>query len=102
KKGVALLNGFVSYASTYKNDQNDKPNSDADREKLRHDERKKAMEALIDSATDRTNRGGAVIVSAGVGVGFNVGRASRDFGDTFWSPTLSLPLGVAIQYLPRS
>jgi hypothetical protein len=105
KKGVALLNGFVSYASTYQ-DKPDATNNDkteAEREKLRHDERKKAMEELIDSTTDRSNRQGDWVVSTGVAVGFNAGRVPRNFrlDDAFWSPSLSLPLGVSIEYLPR-
>jgi hypothetical protein len=104
KKGIAILNGFVSYASTYDETQDPKDASAAEREKVRHDERKKAMEELIASTTERSGRGGDWVVSAGVGVGLNAGRTPRTLSvsDAFWSPTLSLPLGVAVQYLPKN
>lgn len=108
KKGLALLNGFVSYASTY--DDAPRPGEEAktqaEREKLRHDERKKAMEGLIDSATDRSNRAGRWVFSVGVGVGLTTGRVpklSSSFGDDHtWVPSLTLPLGFAYQKLPGS
>lgn len=107
RKGIALLNGFVSYASTYKEGPGDAEDgkTTAEREKLRHDERKKAMQALIESTTDRANRGGQWVWSVGVGVGMSGGRVRNlenlTTTDYFFVPSLSLPVGVAVQKLPR-
>ena len=114
RKAFALLNGFISYASTYqKAPSSGNAAEDAAREKVQHEERKKAMESLINSVTDRSGRGRNWVASLGVGVGFQVGRWGEDCNvvgdptdtcDTFYDPipNLSLPMGFAIQYLPAA
>jgi hypothetical protein len=109
KRGVALLNGFISYASTYREGARDgeATKSDAEREKLRHDERKKAMDSLIDSATDRSNRRNRPLWSAGVGVGVGLNwryargaglGANADQSGVLFVPQLALPTGIALDY----
>jgi len=109
RTGIAVLNGFISYASTYRapSHSNETEKTDAERERLRHGERKKAMESLIDSATDRSNRRGKHILSFGVGVGFGMnvryarGAGLRPYPDTekvLFVPQLSLPTGLAYDY----
>jgi hypothetical protein len=107
KKGVAVLNGFVSYASTYKEGvrEGEESKTDAEREKLRHEERRKAMESLIDTVTDRSNRGGRWVASVGVSAGFAFGRwpvgntpsLRLDYSGV---PAPSLPIGFGLQLLP--
>lgn len=117
RKAFALLNGFISYSSTYMQEApSDDPAENAERERLRHEERKKAMESLIASVTDRTGRGGDWVFSAGVGVGLQSLRwpqgcsvtvddktteGSCD-GEHDWTPNLSLPMGIAVDRLPRA
>jgi hypothetical protein len=76
--------------------------------------RKKAIENLIDSATDRQSRGGDWIVSLGVPVGISAGRRwtpgtsasgypSADFSDAFERERAfawRIPLGLSLQRLP--
>ncbi len=112
KKSLALLNGFVSYAASYRKEPNDASDgkSDAEREKARRDERKKAMNDLVDAMTDRSARRGEHIFSFGVGVGLASGRkanvAGRQGDDLLarggvdWMPNLALPTGVAWDYTP--
>ena len=73
--------------------------------------RKKALESLIDSATDRRDRGGAKIYSLGIPVGFAFGGRFAP-GDDLHYPSvhsaydadvlmqLRLPLAIARQRLP--
>lgn len=105
QKTFALLNALISYASSYReqdtNDENGDDNT-AEIEALRLEQRKKAMEQLLDTFADRTNRiAGETIVSAGVGVGFAVSSIKSDADAAFRSellPALSLPLGIGIEY----
>jgi hypothetical protein len=101
KKSVALLNGFVSYAASYRKEPSGASDgkSDAEREKARRDERKKAMNDLVDAMTDRSGRGREHIVSFGVGVGFASSRAARGESLEF-APNLTLPTGVAWDWTP--
>lgn len=113
-KSIAVLNAFISYASSYQEKLHDgvDTKTDGEREKLRHDERKKAMELLIEATTNRANRGRDVLFSIGVGVGFSVNaRYVRSAGvggaapmDERWlgAPQLALPMGFAMEYLPAT
>ncbi len=103
KKGMAILNGFSAYASTYSESPRagEEGKTDAERERLRHEERRKAMSSLIEAGTDRKNRDGAVIVSLGVGVGFGGNWRYHRGGDmNNFTPQLSLPVGIALERLP--
>jgi hypothetical protein len=62
--------------------------------------RKEALEALIKASTQRTNRGGDLVVSLGSPVGFAVGGSSVD---ATWvlEPRLRVPASLALQWLPR-
>lgn len=111
KKSLALLNAFAAYASTYSEPKNGGGAESGDAAeavaKIRHDERKRAMKELIEATTDRRNRYDASIFSFGVGVGgaagyrYVRGGTTHGFLDhTEFSPQLSLPLGLAWEYLP--
>lgn len=67
--------------------------------------RKKAIESLIDQATERTGRQGETIVSLGSNVGFQLAGYQRDFAradkpDAPFFGQHSLPIGIAVQRLP--
>ncbi|MEZ4401584.1 MAG: hypothetical protein R3B06_16280 [Kofleriaceae bacterium] len=97
-KAIQLLGAVASYARTYE------ATASLDAEAARK-ARKEALEALIDSATDRGERGGELVVSLGanVGVGAIMTReraTDRSFDDAHWSVGARVPLGLAIQRLP--
>lgn len=124
RKATTLLTAIVSYAGSYTDEAEGQTAED------RREARKEAIEAMIDRATDRTHRGGDVVVSLGVSVGLRAGFHFGDerittskqttftdavggFGGTqqveveravdsdgFYAPQLALPLGFAVQLLP--
>ncbi|WP_433936445.1 hypothetical protein AB3662_17355 [Sorangium cellulosum] len=110
RKVFSLLNAFVSYASTYGGEADDDgakgDAASAEAEKARHEERKRAMEQLINTFTDRENRApGEWVWSAGIDVGMSLGanwRRSVESGAKFkpeFVPALSLPMGIAVERL---
>jgi hypothetical protein len=99
-KTFVMLGALVSYASTYAGNKTDSQGTTAEVAKQRADQRKKAMEEFIDAATDRRNRSGDRIFSAGVAVSMGAVRSSSSDAPAFWQPLLSLPLGAAFQRLP--
>jgi hypothetical protein len=119
ERAFALLNGFVSYAASYTSKQNGTDgNAQANREelKLRHEQRKLAMESLIDSLTDRSYRSpGSVVFSAGATVSavagwqrykihnenFGQPGEDKDSAEDEWVPAVSLPTGFALEVLPN-
>ncbi|AKT43550.1 hypothetical protein [Chondromyces crocatus] len=108
-KGMALLSSFAAYAATYSatSREGEPERTEAELEALRHEERKKAIQSLIDVGTDRANRGGTTVLSLGASVGFaGAQRWQRTptgpvGSDTLFAPQLSLPVGFALQVLPR-
>lgn len=69
ERAFGVLTALTSYATSYRPT---KDGQGADLASRRADERKKAMEALVDAVTDRTNRGGEWVFSFGANVGFAV------------------------------
>lgn len=100
-RGSELIGAIAAYAKVYEDTKDDDP-------KAAREARKKALESLIDSATDRHERGGKTIFSIGSNVSvsgvWNVGRNSMgDLGsDVSWNPQVRVPLGFALQVLPPS
>jgi hypothetical protein len=99
-KPFELAASIASYVSTYR----DTKDKDA---VVARELRKQALEGLIDSATDRTNRSGNWIVSLGASVGFSAGRRSLstapDGVDTHQSlQDVRLPLGITVQRMPEA
>lgn len=101
-KAGQVLTALSSYAATYAT------TGDAKSVEAQQAARKKAIESLIDAATKRSGRDGAWVVSLGANVGFSGGlqwidarsgcqEAAHPCGSV---PQLSLPMGLAIQYLP--
>lgn len=92
-----IVASISSYAQSYSVDDHDPKAVQAQREA-----RKKAIESLIDQATQRTNRQGNLIFSLGANVGFHAGYEYRlqAGGASWFYPQLSLPMGVAIEKLP--
>ena len=97
KKAMQLLGAVASYARTYEATQG------LDAAEARK-QRKEALEALIDSATDRGERGGDVVFSLGsnVGVGVAWPLTRRDSDSFDYTPTagVRIPLGFSLQRLP--
>lgn len=88
----------AGYLATYVSTENSTP----EHAKELHQARKRAIESLIDAATNRANREGQVIFSLGVPVGA-IGGAQYIRQSSEWSamyPQLSVGLGVALQLLP--
>ena len=102
-KANQVLTALGSYAASYAIP------GDASTANAQHAARKKAVESLIDATTRRNNRDGQWVVSVGASVGFYGGvqwiRAKPDcYSDAkpcLMVPQLSLPTGVALQYLPN-
>lgn len=98
-KPFELAATIASYVSTYR-ETKDKDAAVA------RDLRKRALEGLIDAATDRTNRGGNWIVSLGASVGFSGGvrrfGSAPDGVNTLQSlKDVRLPLGISVQRIPE-
>lgn len=108
EKATTLLAAVGSYLQVY----DDTKNSDPAEAKAA---RKKALESLIDSSTDRKHRAGDRIVSLGVPVGFTgslrwtpgaagtgaTGRGFRDLYQLEDAFAWRLPLSLAVQWLPE-
>jgi hypothetical protein len=95
-KVVQLIGAVSSYAAVYTATKGEDP-------KAAHEARKHALEGLIDSATDRTDRDGDWILSVGSNVGLSAtwSKGFRTEGD--WGkaePSVRVPLGLALD-LPR-
>ncbi len=101
-KAGQVLTALSSYAATYATA------GDAKSVEAQQAARKKAVESLIDAATKRSGRDGAWVVSLGANVGFSGGlqwidarsdcrAAAHPCGSV---PQLTLPMGLAVQYLP--
>jgi hypothetical protein len=108
QKTFGLLNAFATYAATYREPnptQDDDPTAATELERTRLEQRKRAMEQLIETFADRSNRlTGEVIVSAGVGVGFAISWTKKNVGSGFNTdviPGLSLPLGLGLEVTGR-
>lgn len=104
KKGFRILTGLATYGASYrKADANEEP---GEIEKLRAEERQKAVESLIDAVTDRSERYRDTIWSLGANVAFTgdyrvVGKGGDDSPNYVNKVPLSLPMGVAFQWLPN-
>jgi hypothetical protein len=97
RKGFRVLAAIAAYGASYR----EQPGEDrGELEKLRADERKKAVESLVDAVTDRSDRYSEWLVSVGTNV--SVGpeyRAVTDRSDYVNRMPLALPLGLALQRL---
>ncbi|HMJ13978.1 MAG TPA: hypothetical protein VK524_21320 [Polyangiaceae bacterium] len=113
RKAFSTLNAVLAYAASYRPRSNTESDDDQELEKLRLQERKKAMNDLIDAATDRADRGGHTVVSIGVGVGggYSWSRWDRQDGAAdagceknpckSKGVALTLPVGFALDVLPE-
>jgi hypothetical protein len=99
-KITALVGAVTAYAATYTTDAHGDPKLI----QAQQDARKKAVESLIDAATNRTNRDGDWVVSIGANVGLSIGwqwlAATNYQVERQLYPQLELPVGVAVQLLP--
>jgi hypothetical protein len=100
-KPLELAASIASYVSTYRETKD----KDAG---VARDLRKKALEGLIDAATDRSNRPGNWIVSVGASVGFSGGwrrlvtAPASGVDATQQLRDVRLPLGFSVQSMPAS
>ncbi len=97
RKLTSVLAAIAAYSATYATNSKTDPAS----VKEQHDARKKALETLIDSNTDRSDAGLNWIVSIGANVGFLAGGQwlhGANYADM--PPQLSLSVGPTIQFLP--
>lgn len=105
RKGVALLTAVAGYSATYVDTGNEK--AAAELQAAQREQRTQIIENLIESVTDRSDRHGEWVVSLGVNVGFDVTGvqfnqedSDGDFEANYQTPILTLPTGIAVQYLP--
>lgn len=98
RKLSSFLGAVASYAEVYR------ATKDSDPAAARK-ARKAALESLIDSATDRAERGGDRVVSLGSNVGLAMTWSSlyQRNDDALRQPTpgLRVPLGLSVQWLPQ-
>lgn len=97
RKLAALGGAVATYVSVY----NSTKESDA---AAAREARKKSLESLIDSATDRHDREHSWIVSLGsnVGAGWTYTTKRQDDGKSEGGIAVRVPFGVALQYLPAA
>ncbi len=96
-RGLRIVGALLDYASTYMPEKGayDKGEGAAEVAKAAHEKRKKILESLTEEMTDRTDRGGDWIVSAGGSLRGVFGwRARTGHDDPKWMP-LQLTLGFA-------
>lgn len=97
KKIAGLLGAIASYASVYRSTKDEDP-------KVARDARKRALSSIIDSLTDRTDRGDEWIVSLGSNVGLSATFSNLAFtkaGATEFAPSVRVPMGLWIERLPK-
>lgn len=97
-KSFRIVTALATYGASYRTGSDDVTSAEV--EKARADERKKAVESLIDAATDRTDREGDWVWSLGTNVGLGYDRLWRN-GREDVNP-LSLRTGLSIQRLSAS
>ncbi len=106
KKALELIGAVASYVQTYEETKGG--TSDEARKA-----RKKALESLMDSATDRSSRGGSWVYSIGSPVGFSTGLRVAPGDDKSYASTASaydvdlgfqwrVPVSLSAQWLPPS
>jgi hypothetical protein len=97
ERSFAVISAIVSYGMTYTTDGKNSNDS----AEFRADQRKKAMEVLIESLTDRAGRSGEWVFSLGSVVGFAFAwSAPRDEEFKLNLSPLRLETGLSAQYLP--
>ncbi len=95
-KMTRLLGAVAAYAAVYRTTKDEDP-------KMAHEARKKALASIIDSATDRSERGEDWITSLGSNVGLSATwsrLALAEEESTLFSPGLRLPLAARIEWFP--
>ncbi|MCC6653493.1 MAG: hypothetical protein IT348_20245 [Candidatus Eisenbacteria bacterium] len=86
----------AAYAATFET-----PAKTGEERKQRYEARKELVSDLIDSLTDRAERGGEFIVSVGSVPGLMIGgQKTKDADWQLPPPQLALPTGLALQLLP--
>lgn len=109
ERAFRVVGALVSYSTSYRTASGPDDADPAKLAELRADQRKKAMESLIDAMTDRVNRGGDWIASLGASVGFaaslnGVRRGNGADGDgtgpAFNVLPLRLATGLSLQEVP--
>jgi hypothetical protein len=99
RRAFGVLNTILAYSDHSQTEDGTKDKGELEKAKL--EERRRAMQEMIDAATDRVGRGGDVVVSIGTLVGGGFGWYRSSDGDTFKGLGLSLPTGIAVESLPR-
>lgn len=104
-RAFTVLTAVSSYAASYRAAGKDGEKDEAARE----EERKKALESVIDAFTDRSHRAGEFVVSLGADVGFqfahmvtpNDDKLPNGEGSDYVHNPFSMPMGLALQGLPN-
>lgn len=102
RRTFGVVNALLAYASSYRDaPEGSDATGRAELERLQTEERKEAMNQLIDAATDRSDRGGTWVVSLGTGVALSHGWFDPRQGSDRKGYGLSLPTGLAVEFLPK-
>lgn len=99
KRGFRVLAAVATYGASYR--QPDGTKESAELERQRAEERRRAMESLVDSVTDRSDRHREWLFSLGANVALGPDwRLVKGDEDYLNKAPLSLRTGLAFQYLP--
>lgn len=108
QRGLAVIAALASYGASYRSTSDSEDAAEV--AKLRAEERKKALEEVIDAFTDRSQRRGEEVWSLGSNVSLGYQRSynrEKNSGDDIALEgsvnrnALSLPMGLAYQRLPQ-
>lgn len=100
RKFAQLIGAVASYAVVYRETKDSDPAA-------AREARKRALSTIIDSMTDRAERGDELVVSLGSNVGLSYSwrdvdrRADSDAMDDQWQPRVRVPLGVRLECLRK-
>ncbi|HMJ15358.1 MAG TPA: hypothetical protein VK524_28275 [Polyangiaceae bacterium] len=99
RRGFRILSALAAYGASYR--QMDGAKDAAQAARVSADERRKAVESLIEAVTDRSERYGDWIVSLGSNVAITADtRMVKGASDYFNKTPFSLKTGLALEWLP--
>lgn len=98
-----IAGAVTAYATSAARDGKGEGKGDAEALAAQREARRRAMESLLDGVGDRRGKGGKFVISLGASLGFMTGGeyVRETTAPRGLVPSVSLPLGIALQKLPR-